>query len=302
MLQHLAVRNLHFSPTGAEVPQRSLPRLRTLTIWDTEAVSKCDHLLSSISLPQDVSVAVILPAMRDVTEMRDLNPSTLKLQCEGVTRVSVTFDDMYRTVTVVAVGMALVHVKVLYPRTPQTRSDWATVVSWLSPHGANVTELWLSFSLYSSGYASYSPDTVAAILGAFPSVTSLTVHIDDDIRCTSPGGNDCWLRTAGLLNIPSRISHLRLCLSHDVPSPGLAAMQEIVSRAQKGRCLTSLTLDVPSVGPEYTTVTSLRGLADVVEVRRSWRCSWMEVPEVYRDPPHKLWPQWTDEFTWVCVK
>ncbi|RDX43947.1 hypothetical protein OH76DRAFT_1487496 [Lentinus brumalis] len=298
MLQHLAVRYLHFGPTASEVLRQQLPHLRTLIIWHAETVLACHHLLSSILLPLDVSVAVTFPPLRDVAEVTNLHGSTMGL-CKGVTRVSVVFDDRDRIVTVVAMGMALAHVQFSLQDVPQGPSDWATVVSWLSPHGYSVTELWLSFRSHFPLVASYSPDTVAAILERFPSVTSLTVHIDDSARCTSPGGNDCWLRTAGLFDIPSRVSHLRLCLSHDIaPSPGLAAMDVIKSRAQKGNRLTSLILDLPSVGLVCSTVTSLRGMADVVEIRQSWGCSWMEAPEVYRDPPHKLWPEWTEVFFW----
>ncbi|RPD58477.1 hypothetical protein L227DRAFT_188575 [Lentinus tigrinus ALCF2SS1-6] len=298
MLQHLVIRHFSFSTMGF-APRQPLPHLRTLIIWQADNLITCDVLLSSVTLPRDISIVMLLPGIRTVTgtDVGSLDPMTLSPQCQEATRIAITFDQ-HSIMGVSAVGLAAIHANVVINGHGQ--SDWMGIISWLSANGSTFTELWLSFSASYSN-SSHIPETVATILNNFPSLDSLILLVDDRAVCNSQSGdNNCWLRSGSFPNIPPRISRLRLCLSHDInPGLGLEGMKEyLTSRVRNGSRLSSLVLEFPPVGPQHSAEATFEGLADVVEVRRAWKYTWMEVPDMHRDPPHSLWPKWSEELAW----
>ena len=58
-------------------------------------------------------------------------------------------------------------------------------------------------------------------------------------------------------------------------------------------------VEVPQERVPAFDIAQLEGWADVVEIKRTTGCEWMEVPEVFGRRPHYRWPAWPERTRWT---
>ena len=100
-----------------------------------------------------------------------------------------------------------------------------------------------------------------------------------------------------MLHIGPCVTSVRLCLWYgSIPPPvggGLAR------RAQVGPRLERLVIEIPQDRVPTFNVAELETYADSLEIWRTTRCEWMEVPETYGKQPHHKWPEWPERTKWA---
>ncbi|KAI0757450.1 hypothetical protein C8Q80DRAFT_1133667 [Daedaleopsis nitida] len=296
-LQHLCVDRVRFDPSSLSIASPiPCPQLRTLAIHRAQTIQTVNLLLSSITLPPNIAVAIQSAEMYHLSHLQAIEP--MRFNSEPLSRVYFNMGDSpWKPTRLIAAGdRAVVYLDMSMPllTSPTDESILTDAFHWIAP--TSTTELWVNLCY------SYEIETFAILAALFKLLSSASMLVlrwspgmSHKLDSSSASGAP-WMSLTNTLLIHSNVKRVRLCMwCGRIPPPVKRGLE---LRAQTGSRLAHLIIELPEDCEPAYRPSELEQWSEVVEIRRSLSCKWMEVPENFSRKPHNHWPTWHEWLAW----